>query len=106
MDIEWIIVFITTPKGDGSRIARYIVENRLAACVNIVTGVRSLYWWEGKVNDDEEDLLIVKTRMSLLSKLIEGVKSIHPYSVPEIIALPIIGGNMDYLRWIDNEVRG
>lgn len=67
--------------------------------------VNSLFWWQGKPNSTKESLLIVKTRGSLLSKIIEMVKSSHSYEIPEIIALPIIGGNEDYLNWIDNEVK-
>ncbi len=106
MESEHVVVFITVPQGKGAEIARFIVERRLGACTNIVSGVRSLYWWQGKVEDDGEELLIVKTRRSVLPRLIREVKSVHPYSVPEIIALPIIAGNPDYLKWIDDEVPG
>ncbi|MCE4602304.1 MAG: divalent-cation tolerance protein CutA [Desulfurococcales archaeon] len=100
-----IVIIITAPKGEGKRIARALVESRLAACVNIVQGLTSLYWWQGEIQEDQEELLIVKTRMDALNKLIDEVKKIHPYSVPEIVALPILGGNPDYLKWVDDEVR-
>lgn len=100
-----VVVFITVPPGDAEKVARVIVEERLGACVNIVGEVRSLYWWKGKVEDDKESLLIVKTRADALDKLIARVKEVHPYTVPEIIALPIVAGNPDYLGWVDEEVR-
>ncbi len=99
-----IVVLITTPKGEGRRIAKSIVDKRLAACVNVVDGITSFYWWKGEIQEDSEELLIVKTRSDVLEKLISEVKKIHPYTVPEIIALPIIHGNSDYLKWIDDEV--
>ena len=104
MDAEHVVVLITTPRSKGAEIARFIVENRLGACTNIVDGIRSFYWWQGKIEDDSEDLLIVKTRRSVLPRLIREVKKVHPYTVPEIIALPIIAGNPDYLKWVDEEV--
>ena len=100
-----VVVFITVPPSDAEKVARVIVEERLGACVNIVREVRSLYWWKGKVEDDKESLLIVKTRTDALDKLIARVKEVHPYTVPEIIALPIVAGNPDYLGWVDEEVR-
>jgi periplasmic divalent cation tolerance protein len=99
------VVLITAPKGKGVEIARRIVEERLAACVNVVSGVTSIYWWEGKVNVDDEDLLIVKTRGDAVGALVRRVKEIHPYTVPEIIALDIVEGNPDYLRWVEEEVK-
>lgn len=99
-----VVVLITVPKGEGKRIARAIVESRLAACVNIVTGLTSIYWWKGSIEEDEEELLILKTRTDIVKKLIDEVKKIHPYTVPEIIALPIVDGNPDYLKWVDDEV--
>lgn len=106
MTNEHLVVFITAPRGEGEKIAGHIVEKRLAACVNIVRGIESIYWWEGKVEKDEEELLIVKTRGNILDKLIEEVKKVHPYKVPEIIAIPITAGNRDYLEWIEREVNG
>lgn len=80
-------------------------SGRKAACVNIVPGVDSSFRWQGKLDSAQESLLIIKTRASLLPEIIEMVKSAHSYSVPEIIALPIIGGNQDYLNWIDDKVK-
>ena len=85
-------------------IARALVERRLAACVNIVAPINSLYVWQGETHDDQEVLLIVKTRAGLFEgELIPAVKAAHPYDVPEIIALPVLLGDQDYLDWIEAE---
>jgi periplasmic divalent cation tolerance protein len=80
-----------------------LVEQRKAACVSIVPGVHSLFWWQGELDSAEESLLIAKTRGSLLPEVIDLVRKAHSYDVPEIVALPIIGGNEPYLRWIIDE---
>ncbi|MGC8583569.1 MAG: divalent-cation tolerance protein CutA [Thermoproteus sp.] len=95
-----VVVYITAPRDDGERIARHLVERRLAACVNVAPVV-SVYRWEGRVERDEEVLLIVKTRQERLRELMSEVKAVHPYKVPEIIALPIVEGDPDYLKWVD-----
>lgn len=101
-----IVVLITAPKEDEAvRIARALVEARLAACVNIVKDIRSIYSWQGKIEDDTEVLMIVKTQKSLFGALSAKVKEVHSYTVPEIIALPIIEGLEDYLKWL-KEVTG
>lgn len=97
-----IVCYITAPNEDEAvRIARAVVEGRLAACVNIVKNVRSIYTWQGAVEDDPEVLMIVKTQMILFQRLSEKVKEMHSYDVPEIIALPIIDGSKDYLNWLN-----
>lgn len=98
------VVLITAPANeDAERIARLLVEERLAACVNIVPKVLSVYRWEGAVQSDAESLLIVKTRADRLSELEARVRSIHPYSVPEIVALRVTGGNPAYIDWVFTE---
>jgi periplasmic divalent cation tolerance protein len=106
-DEKHIVVFITaeTP-GQCRDIADALLANKLAACVNIVPKVQSKFRWQGKIDSANESLLIVKTREALLEKLIASVKSHHSYTVPEIIALPIVGGNKDYLDWIDETTEG
>lgn len=100
-----VVVYVTAPAGArAAAIARQLVEARLAACVNLVRKVRSIYRWEGKVCDDEEDLLVIKTTRAVLPRLRDRVLAIHPYSCPEVIALPIVGGHPAYLLWIGNEV--
>lgn len=96
-----IVVFITAPNEDEAvKIARSIVAGKLAGCVNIVKDVRSIYSWQGKIEDDSEVFMIVKTKKELFNPLCERVKGLHSYSVPEIIALPIILGSDDYLMWL------
>lgn len=98
---EHIVVYITVPSPEeGKKIAKALVEKRLAACVNIVPGLRSIYHWQEKICDEKELLLIAKTRDSLFERLEHEVKSIHSYKVPEIIALPIVKGSKEYLDWI------
>ncbi len=105
MDANYIVVFITTAtEEEAQRISQTLLEQKKAACVNIVSGVDSRFWWQGKLDSARESLLIVKTKASLLTEVVSLVKSQHSYIVPEIIALPIIGGNQDYLDWIDNSV--
>jgi len=105
MKESYIVLFITTDSADEARqISQVLLEQKKAACVNIISNVDSLFWWEGKVDSARENLLIVKTKASLLSEVISLVKKVHSYDVPEIIALPIIGGNQDYLDWIGESV--
>jgi periplasmic divalent cation tolerance protein len=104
-DARVYVVLITAPPDKAVEIARTLVESRLAACVNIVERVRSVYWWEGRVTEDAEALLIVKTSRGALADLIGKVREIHPYKVPEVIALPVEAGLDDYLEWVESEVR-
>lgn len=104
--MDYIIVFVTAGSVDeGRRIGRSLVEEGLAACTNIVEGIRSIYLWKGEVCDDEEVLLIIKSKASLFERLKRRVKELHSYEVPEIIAFPITSGSPDYLRWIDEVLR-
>jgi periplasmic divalent cation tolerance protein len=96
-----IVIYITAPsEDDAAKIARSLVESRLAACVNIIKNVRSIYTWQGNIEDDSEVLMIVKTQKKHLDALSSKVKELHSYDVPEIIVLPIIAGSEDYLKWI------
>ncbi|GAQ84443.1 Divalent cation tolerance-related protein [Klebsormidium nitens] len=98
---EYIVVYVTISNvEEGRKLAKSIVEAKLAACVNMVPGVESTYWWEGKVTTDSEVLLIAKTRQSLLGELTAFVKANHPYELPEVISLPITGGNDKYIEWL------
>ncbi len=102
----YVVVLITAPVEKASEIATFLVEKELAACVNVIEQVHSTYWWMGKIENDAESLLIAKTKSELFKKLVEEVKKVHPYEVPEIIALPVVDGNEDYLRWIDESLKG
>jgi periplasmic divalent cation tolerance protein len=99
------LVIVNAPPGDADRIARTLVERRLAACVNLLPGVKSFYVWEGKLTEDQEVTMLIKTRTSLVASLTELVKSLHPYSVPEVLVLPVEpdAGNATYLEWIVRE---
>jgi len=105
--MKYAVVFTTTSSEDEARrIAKALVENRLAACVSIVKNVESVYVWRGKVEKAVEHLLIIKTREDMVPKVIDTVKKSHSYEVPEIIAIPIEKGLENYLRWIDAVVEG
>lgn len=97
-------IYITTDGPEEARtIGKALIESRLAACVNIIDGMRSLYWWEGKVEEGNETVLIAKTQSGKVEELTQKVKSLHGYSVPCVVALPIQGGNPDFLKWIEKE---
>lgn len=107
MDNQRIIVLITTPNQEvAHQIANHLVEKHLAACGNIVSNIQSIFPWQGEVQQEGEVLLILKTHSALLhTRLIPEVKAIHPYTTPEIIALPIIDGSRDYLEWLDQSTQ-
>jgi len=101
-----IVVLVTTgSEEEAHSIADLLLNQRKAACVNIVARVDSLFWWQDKLDSAQECLLIVKTRASVLNEIVSLVKELHSYDIPEIIALPIIGGNQDYLEWVGKEVK-
>ena len=100
------VIFVTAPdKKQAKQIANKLIKTKLAACVNIIPGVESLFSWKGKIDSAKELLLIIKSEKSKLPRIIKTVKSLHSYEVPEIIALPIVAGNKEYLRWIDECTR-
>lgn len=100
-----IVIFITAKnQTEAKKIAKALLEKKLIACANITKEVNSFFWWQGKIDQAKEVLLILKTKRTLLKRLIKTVKAIHSYDVPEIIALPIIDGNKDYLKWIGESV--
>ena len=99
------VVFITASnRKEAEKISRELVKEKLAACVNVFPRVDSRYWWKGKIETSSESLLMAKTKKTALPKLIRKVKAIHSYTVPEIIAIPIVAGNIDYLRWIEESI--
>ena len=100
-----VIVLSTCPsRKEAKRIARGLVEARLAACVNIIDGVASIYSWKGKLEESKEVMLVVKSRRDLLGVLQERLASMHSYEVPEAIAIPVVDGLPAYLEWIDREL--
>ena len=88
---------------EARRIARTLVDERLAACANIIDNMRSVYWWQGAVQEDSEVVLISKTRRELVERLTGRVRELHSYAVPCVVELPIARGNPDYLRWLVDE---
>ena len=98
------LVYITAGDLDEARsIGKSLVSERLAACVNIIDNMRSLYWWDGAIQDEKEVVLFAKTREGLVSRLIEKVKSEHSYDCPCIVTVPISDGNRAFLDWVEKE---
>ena len=103
---EFLVVYITASGENAKDLASALVREKLAACVNRIPGVESTYTWEGRVERDTEDLLIVKTRADLFDRLKERVQALHGYDVPEIIAVPIAAGSESYLEWMTASLSG
>jgi periplasmic divalent cation tolerance protein len=98
---DFLLVLVTAPDSDtAARLGKALVDERLAACVNIVPGLRSIYVWQEKACDEAEVLCLIKTRASLYPALRDRVAALHPYDTPEIIGLPLAAGNAPYLAWL------
>jgi len=105
MENNYIIVLTTTSsREEAEKIAHALLAERLIACANIIGPVHSLFWWQNKIDTAQEHLILMKTRKDLFNRLAEKVKAIHSYQVPEIIALPIMEGSKDYLKWLDESL--
>ena len=102
-----VLVVLTTAPGpsEARRIARALVEERLAACANVLPGVTSIYWWEGELQEDGETLIVLKTTREGLEELEDRLAELHPYDVPELLALDVVAGLEPYLEWVEGEVR-
>jgi periplasmic divalent cation tolerance protein len=99
-----VVILVTAgSEAEAELIAKALIEERLAACVNILSPIRSVYRWEGKVSDDREWLLLIKTRAERFAAVETKVKALHSYQVPEVIALPIVAGAEGYMRWLRAE---
>ena len=106
MSSEYSVCFTTVSNDEiAKKLARSIVESELGACVNIIPNIRSIYKWQSKIEEDQEYLLMIKTKQDLVQQLIEFVKKNHRYQVHELIQLPIQNGNPDYLNWINSVVK-
>jgi periplasmic divalent cation tolerance protein len=102
-----IVVFVTCGnRKEAEQLAKSLVEKRLAACANLLPGISSWYWWENKVTQDEEILLVMKSSRPRFSELEKEVLRLHSYGVPEIIALPVVEGSANYLNWIESSLGG
>lgn len=103
---ECIVVLVTAKDQAQARtIAKGLLDKKLIACANIIKGVESMFWWQGKIDRSSEAMLVIKTRKDLFKKVCACVKTLHSYDTPEVIALPVIEGNADYLNWIDLSVK-
>ena len=106
-DAKYQILFMTASSADEARrIARQLVEEQLAACINIVQACRSVYRWKGGIVDDGEVMMFAKVRKWDFRTIEQRVTALHSYDVPEVIALSVVGGSEDYLRWLDGEIHG
>jgi periplasmic divalent cation tolerance protein len=104
-DVAALVVLSTFPDAEtAARVARTLVDERLAACVNLVPVVRSIYRWQGAISDDAEALAIIKTTADRYAALAARIAALHPYQVPEIVALPLAGGHPPYLAWLAGQV--
>ncbi len=103
-DNTYMVVLVTASSQDeAANIGKRLVSDNLAACINIIPAIRSIYRWQGEICDDSEVLLIIKTRSSKLDRLMEQIKNMHSYDLPEMIALPIIKGWKPYMAWLEKE---
>ncbi len=103
---DYIQVFTTTEKKEDAEImAKTLVEKRLAGCIQVVGPILSTYWWKGNVETAEEWMCFIKSKKDLYGELERSIKEVHPYETPEIIAMPIVTGSKDYLRWLSNELK-
>jgi periplasmic divalent cation tolerance protein len=99
-----ILAYITAPdRPEALRIGKALLEARLAACINVIDGMHAMYWWQGRLEEADECVLIVKSSESRKEEIVAAVRKLHPYSVPCIVFLPVTGGNPDYLAWIGKE---
>ena len=106
MSTDALFVLVTTPTAErAAELARALVEERLAACGNVIPGLRSIYRWQGKVEDEAEALLVLKTTRARFDALRDRVLALHPYDVPEVLALPVEAGSAAYLAWLAAQVR-
>ena len=100
------VILVTSPNRKTSEnLSKGLVKGKLAACVNRVSGISSRYWWKGRIETAKEELLLIKTNQTKLAALTKWIKAHHPYQVCEILALPVVQGNVDYLKWIDQSLR-
>lgn len=105
MNDQALVILVTAPNMDeATRLGRVLVEERLAACANLIPGLRSIYRWQDTIHDDAEVLLIIKTTRALLDRLTRRVTELHSYETPEVLALPVVAGSQPYLEWLHGQV--
>jgi periplasmic divalent cation tolerance protein len=104
--MEFIIIYCTVPnKKEGKEIAKALIENKFAACINIIDKVESIFSWDGEMTEEKEALLVIKTKKELFGNVKHVIQKLHSYTVPEIISVPIAQADETYLKWIEHEVR-
>ena len=101
-----LVMSTCAAEADAERLARALLDARLAACVNVVPGVRSFYHWKGEIESQAEFMLIIKTSRDLFPALCAEIEKLHPYEVPELLALPVLAGAENYLSWLESNLRG
>jgi len=107
MESDKIVVMTTAGSFDeAASISKLLIKKRLAACCSVLQNVQSTYWWKGEIIEDAEVIVLIKSQKSVQQELIETIKSVHSYEVPEILCLPVIGGYIPYLQWISDTVAG
>ena len=99
------VVLCTCPPEDAERIAKTVLEERLVACVNVISGVKSLYWWKDAIQNEQETLLVIKTPAQCFAKLEQRLQEIHPAEVPEVLALDVVDGSRSYISWVREVAR-
>ena len=103
---NYIVVFVTTNSAkEAKKISRTLVEEKLAACCNIISPIQSIYQWQGKICEDKEILIMLKTKKNLFKQVDARVRELHSYEVPEVIAIPIVEGSDKYMSWLKNETK-
>ncbi len=103
---DYIIIYITTSSvNEAEKIGSTLVKEKLVACSNIISPIRSIYNWQGKICDDKEALMVLKTKKKLFNQIVKKVEKLHSYDVPEIIAIPIVEGSSKYLAWLNEETK-
>lgn len=104
--MEYIVIYCTVPnRKEGKEIARVLVENEMAACVNIIDKVESIFSWNGEICEEKEAMLIIKTRKEMFRNINHTIQKMHSYNVPEVIALPIVEADETYLKWVEHETK-
>ncbi|MSP21059.1 MAG: divalent-cation tolerance protein CutA [Alphaproteobacteria bacterium] len=101
----WSLYLTAATQAEAEKISRTLVEERLAACANVLGPIRSFYWWQGQVQDEGEVAFLLKTSADLVDRVVARVKELHSYSVPCVVSWPIDAGNPDYLAWVESETR-
>lgn len=103
---EYIQVVTTTEKkDDAQKVATFVIEKRLAGCVQIIGPITSTFWWKDNIEIAEEWICVIKSRLDLYPEIEKAIRQVHPYEVPEILGMPIISGSKDYLKWLSNELK-